>query len=107
MKASISCNKVKLKTYKVGKGSDAPHFIEKKQYQGACGKVYPLLVVDQIFDETEDKEYEMVQMENEYISVDLLPAIGGKIYGAKAKANGYEFVYENPVRPMGVRRRGV
>ncbi len=97
MKASIRKEKVKLTTYKVGEGNEAPHFIEKKQYQGACGKVYPLQVVDQISDETEEKTYEMILMENDYISVDLLPEIGGKIYGARVRKNGYEFIYENPV----------
>ncbi len=97
MKARIWQENVKRKTYKVGEGSKAPHFIEKKQYQGACGKVYPLQVADRIFDETEEKEYDMIRLENDYISVNLLPAIGGKIYGAKAKKNGYEFIYENPV----------
>lgn len=95
MKASIRKEKVKLTTYKVGEGNEAPHFIEKKQYQGACGKVYPLQVVDQISDETEEKTYEMILMENDYISVDLLPEIGGKIYGARVRKNGYEFIYED------------
>ena len=97
MKARIHSEKVKLKTYKTGKGNKAPHFIEKKQYQGACGKVYPLPVIDQILDETEDREYDMVYLENDLIAVHLLPEIGGKIYGAVAKSNGYEFIYENPV----------
>lgn len=97
MKARIWQEKEKLKTYRLGEANEAPHFIEKKQYQGACGKVYPLQVTDRIFDETEEKTYDMVHMENDYISVKLLPAIGGKIYGASAKKNGYEFIYENPV----------
>ena len=86
-----------MKTYKVGKGNDAPYFIEKKQYQGACGKVYPIQVIDQIMDETEEKEYDMIFLENEYCSVSLLPEIGGKIYGARSKKDGYEFIYENNV----------
>ncbi len=97
MKASIEVKKVKLKTWQTGKPNEAPYFIEKKQYQGACGKVYPLPVTDQISSETADQEYEMVCMENDFISVHLLPAIGGKIYGAKDKGTGYEFIYKNEV----------
>ena len=97
MSATIRQEKVRMRTYRTGKANEAPYFIEKKQYQGACGKVYPLQVVDQISDETEEKEYQMVFLENDYISVHLLPEIGGKIYGAKAKKDDYEFIYENKV----------
>lgn len=85
MKASIEVKKVKLKTWQTGKPNEAPYFIEKKQYQGACGKVYPLPVTDQISSETADQEYEMVCMENDFISVHLLPAIGGKFTGQRIK----------------------
>ena len=97
MSATIRQKKVRMRTYRTGKANEAPYFIEKKQYQGACGKVYPLQVVDQISDETEEKEYQMVFLENDYIAVHLLPEIGGKIYGAKAKKDDYEFIYENKV----------
>ena len=68
MNATIRQEKVRLKTYKTGVGNEVPYFIEKKQYQGACGKVYPLQVVD----EFEEKEYQMVFLENDHISVHLL-----------------------------------
>lgn len=97
MKAIVKERKTKIKTYKIGEPNELPYFIEKKQYQGASGKVYPLKVVDQLSSETEDKEYNMVHMENEYIEVNLLPEIGGKIHGAKNKKNGYEFIYQNIV----------
>lgn len=97
MNATIRQEKVRLKTYKTGVGNEVPYFIEKKQYQGACGKVYPLQVVDQLSDEFEEKEYQMVFLENDHISVHLLPEIGGKIYGAVARKDNYEFIYENKV----------
>lgn len=97
MNAKMEIKRERLKTYSVGKPNEAPYFIEKKQYQGASGKVYPLAVTDQITSETEEKEYEMICLENDYIAVKLLPELGGKIHGARAKENNYEFIYENPV----------
>lgn len=97
METNMQVKKVMLKTYLTGDPNEIPYFIEKKQYQGACGKVYPLQVIDQIADESVDKEYDMVFLENEYISVRLLPEIGGKIYGARSIKNDYEFIYENSV----------
>ena len=97
MKAEMYQKKIKMKTYQTGKVNEVPYFIEKKQYQGASGKVYPLLVIDQISDEVIEKEYDMIYLENDYISVHLLPEIGGKVAGAKAKWDGYEFIYENIV----------
>lgn len=72
-----------------------PFFLEKKPYQGATGKVYPLPYVDQLSNERVDKAYDMVTMTNEYIQVRLLPELGGKIHGARQLSNGYEFIYEN------------
>jgi hypothetical protein len=38
-----------------------------------------------------------VRIENAYLSVVILPELGGRIYRAKDKTNGYDFVYYNPV----------
>lgn len=97
MKANAKVIKTKIKTYATGAASELPYFIEKKQYQGASGKVYPLKVTETITNEAMDKEYDLVELENEYIKVNILPEIGGKIYGAKSKYNGYEFIYQNTV----------
>lgn len=97
MKTTAEVIGTKIKTYQTGKPCELPYFIEKKQYQGASGKVYPLKVTDQISSEAEDKTYQMVRLSNDFIEVNLLPEIGGKIYGAKCRKNGYEFIYQNTV----------
>lgn len=38
-----------------------------------------------------DKEYTLIKLENEYLELQILPEIGGKIYAAKDKTNGYDF----------------
>ena len=84
-----------LPSYLPGEANELPFFLEKKAYQGATGRVYPIPYTDKITNTPVDKVWDMVQLENEYIEVQLLPALGGKIYGAKQKSNQYEFIYAN------------
>ena len=72
-----------------------PFFLEKKAYQGATGRVYPIPYSDKLSNEAVMKDYDMVTLSNEYIQVELLPELGGKIHGAVQKSNGYEFIYKN------------
>jgi tetratricopeptide (TPR) repeat protein len=39
----------------------------------------------------------MVYMENEYVKIGILPEIGGKIFEAVDKTNGYDFIYNQHV----------
>ncbi len=86
-----------IPTYVPGTPNELPFFLEKKAYQGATGRVYPLPYTDKLSNQAVDKAYDAVTLENEYIEVVLLPELGGKIHGAKAKHNGYEFIYQNTV----------
>ena len=88
---------VKIPTYPVGKPDKNPMFLEKRVYQGSSGKVYPLPVIDKIYDHKEEKEYKAVFLENRYIKVMILPELGGRIQRALDKTNNYDFVYYNRV----------
>lgn len=88
---------ITLPTYGIGKPNRNPMFLEKRVYQGSSGKVYPHPVIDEMFDEKEDKTYKAVYLENEFIKVMILPEIGGRIQRATDKTNGYDFVYYNHV----------
>lgn len=89
--------KVIIPTYEIGKAEKNPIFLDKRVYQGSCGKVYPYPTVEKISDEKTDKEYTAVWLENEYIKVMVLPELGGRIQRAYDKTNGYDFVYYNHV----------
>ncbi|MFA9455285.1 DUF5107 domain-containing protein [Halalkalibacter sp. AB-rgal2] len=89
--------KREIPTYKTGKPEKNPMFLEKRVYQGSSGKVYPYPVIDKIEDEKELKTYQLVILENEYIRIELMPEIGGRIYRALDKTNDYDFVYYNRV----------
>lgn len=88
---------VKIPTYGVGEAQKNPIFLEKRVYQGSCGKVYPYPTIDTISDVKKDKEYRAVYLENEYLKVMLLPELGGRIQRAYDKTNDYDFVYYNRV----------
>lgn len=88
---------VEIPTYGTGKPDKNPMFLEKRVYQGSSGRVYPHPVIDKILDEKESKSYCMAILENEYVRVEIMPEIGGRIYRALDKTNNYDFVYYNRV----------
>ena len=88
---------VVIPTYGVGKPDPNPMFLEKRVYQGSSGKVYPLPVIDKIYDEKVDQTYRAVWLENDYLRVMILPELGGRVQRAYDKTNGYDFVYYNEV----------
>ncbi len=89
--------KVVIPTYEIGEAEKNPMFLDKRVYQGSCGKVYPYPTIEKISDEKTDKEYNAVYLENEYIKIMILPELGGRIQRAYDKTNDYDFVYYNQV----------
>ncbi|RFZ94649.1 DUF5107 domain-containing protein [Mucilaginibacter conchicola] len=89
--------KVSIPTYGIGKPDKNPMFFEKRVYQGSSGVVYPNPVIEKIFDEKEDKEYNALFLENKYIKVMILPELGGRIQMAYDKIKQRHFVYYNQV----------
>lgn len=88
---------VEIETYPVGNADKNPMFLDKRVYQGSSGKVYPLPVTEKIYDDKIMKEYKMIYLENDYLKIEILPELGGRIQRAYDKTNGYDFVYYNPV----------
>ena len=88
---------VVIPTYEIGDADKNPMFLEKRVYQGSCGKVYPYPTTEKISPVKTDKTYQAVFLENQYIRVMVLPELGGRIQRAYDKTNGYDFVYYNQV----------
>ncbi|WP_052339343.1 DUF5107 domain-containing protein [Gorillibacterium massiliense] len=88
---------VMIPTYGVGQPDKNPMFLEKRVYQGSSGRVYPHPVIDKIEDEKKPQVYRMVILENEYVRIEIMPELGGRIYRALDKTNDYDFVYYNQV----------
>lgn len=61
------------------------------------GKIYPYYRFDGYTNTPIDKDWKIIEMENEWIKVLIAPEIGGKIIGAIEKSTGNEFLYYNKV----------
>lgn len=86
-----------LPTYTVAPPDKNPMFFNGESYQGASKYIYPYAMNDVISDQKVDKAWKTVTMENEYIKLCVTPEIGGKLYYATDKSNGYNFIYKNNV----------
>ncbi|MBL7110760.1 MAG: DUF5107 domain-containing protein [Bacteroidales bacterium] len=88
---------VTMPTYLVDPPGKNPRFYNGRAYQGAQGRVYPYPIYESLSDTRVERDYDMVFLENEYIKVELLPEIGGRLFGALDKTNDYDFIYKQHV----------
>ena len=95
--ASVWEETVTIPTYGIGAADQAPSFLEDRTFCGSRGEVYPYSLVHSISNTKTDREYTALYLENEYLKVCILPELGGRIWSAVDKTDGYEFVYHNHV----------
>ena len=88
---------LRVPTYPVGPAEPNPMFFAGREYQGAQGPVYPYPLLDRLLDQREDRAYRALWLENEYLKLSILPEIGGRIFTAQDKTNGYDFFYRQRV----------
>jgi tetratricopeptide (TPR) repeat protein len=86
-----------IPTYPAGAPERNPLFFTGRTYQGAKGYIYPSPMYDTLTEQKADKTYKLVCLENEYIKVCVMPEIGGRIWEAVDKTNGYNFFYKQSV----------
>jgi Tfp pilus assembly protein PilF len=58
-------------------------------------KIYPYFRYDGFTDKPVQKEWKVVELENDFIKIMILPEIGGKIWSAIEKSTGRSFFYYN------------
>ena len=61
------------------------------------GKIYPYFRYDGFTDRAEDRAWNVVVLENYYVAVNIMPEIGGKVWGATDKTTGLAYIYDNDV----------
>ncbi|MFN8060199.1 MAG: DUF5107 domain-containing protein [Vicinamibacterales bacterium] len=61
------------------------------------GLIYPYFRYDRYTDQAVEREWTVVELENAYLRVAILPEIGGKIWSAVEKSTGRSFIYDNHV----------
>lgn len=97
-KVKINIEKITIPTYPEPAAEEMPMFAENRVHQRTSGRPYPNKVVMQVDRENKaDREYTVVVLENEYIKVEILPEIGGRIYSALDKTTGYDYFYKQHV----------
>ena len=60
-------------------------------------RLYPYHKFEGYAHESEQRNWTVVHLENEWIEVWVLPEVGGKVWGARVKESGHEFIYRNEV----------
>ena len=92
-----------LPTYRVNAPEKAPLFERDFAYQRAKRGVYPYAMNDNPTIEKVDSAHRAVYLENDYIKVCVLPDIGGRLFYATDKTNGYEIFYrQSVIKPANV-----
>ena len=74
-KATIRVENMTMKTYKFSDSDPVPNI----------GRIYPYFRFDGYTNNSIQKEWKMVILENDYIKVFVCPNIGGKVWGAIEK----------------------
>jgi tetratricopeptide (TPR) repeat protein len=88
---------VVIPTYLAGEPDKFPIFYYGRAYQGAKGPIYPYPMLDKLTGQKVDKTYKALYLENDYVKICVLPEIGGRIFSALDKTNGYDFFYRQHV----------
>lgn len=86
-----------IPTYQAGPPDPNPMFFFGRASQGAEGRIYPYPLHDNLTNRRADQTYRLVYLENEFVRIGILPEIGGRLFSAVDKTNGYDFVYRQHV----------
>lgn len=94
---------IDLPTYRVNAPEKAPLFERDFAYQRAKRSVYPYPMNDNPTDIKVDSTHKALYLENDYLKVCVLPDIGGRLFYATDKTNGYEIFYrQSVIKPANV-----
>ena len=90
--------RILIDTYPEAAPEELPMFAKNRVHQRTSGDPYPNKVVLEAQRSVREKrEYTVLMLENEFLEIAILPALGGKIWYARDKRNGYDFFYRNNV----------
>ena len=88
---------ITLPTYPTKAPDKNPVFYIPQESQLAERHIYPYPFIEVGASEKTDKQYKALILENEYLKICVTPEMGGRIYYALDKTNGYDIVYYNRV----------
>ncbi len=94
----VKVEKISIDTYVEAEREDLPAFALNRVHQRSSGNPYPNKIVLEAQREVKKScEYTLIKLSNAYVEIGILPELGGKIWYAVDKSNGYEFFYKNNV----------
>jgi tetratricopeptide (TPR) repeat protein len=90
-----------IQTYEPSAYEELPMFAFNRNHQGTSGNPYPNRIVNKVRrDKKSDVAYTAITLENDYISLTILPELGGRIFEAVDKSNGVDFFYrQHSIKP--------
>jgi tetratricopeptide (TPR) repeat protein len=96
-----SVEKRAIPTYEPSAYEELPMFAFNRNHQGTSGNPYPNRIVNKVRrDKKGDVLYTAISLENDYISLTILPELGGRIFEAVDKSNGADFFYrQHSIKP--------
>ena len=94
--ASVVERKEAIRTYPFSDPDPVPIFV-RAGMGGAGARLYPYFFYNTFSAAGADKEWTVVRLENPYVSVAVLPQVGGKVWGATDKVAKRDFLYSNSV----------
>jgi len=97
MPVKVKEDSLLVPTYVVLPPNPMPRFYEGQAHQGVQRRYYPYPMNDNLTRTKVDKRYHIVYLENEYIRIGVMPGLGGRIFEAVDKTNGYNFFYRQHV----------
>jgi len=95
-KATIQESKELIRTYPFSDPDPVP-ILARSGLKGREPRLYPYFFFDGYSADPVEHEWTVVRLENPYIEVSVLPEVGGKVWGAREKSTGQEFIYTNKV----------
>ena len=98
MSVQVNVTQKTIPTYPEEPAEALPMFAENRVHQRTSGRPYPNRVVLKTnLRERVDRDYTVITLENECLTVEILPEIGGRIFSARDKSTGYDFFYRQSV----------
>ena len=95
---TVRVGKLSIPTYPESDYETLPMFAETRNHQGTSGNPFPNAVTSSPCEETAvPTDYEAVTLENDWLEVTVLPALGGRIFSARDKRNDYDIFYRQHV----------
>ena len=106
----VSCieGTIELPSYEISAPEKSPVFDCKWSYQRARRSIYPYALNDNLYAEkSEMKTWKALYLENEWVKICVLPEVGGRLFYAIDKTNGYDIFYrQDAIKPANVGMNG-